>query len=267
MSVGVYLIILSFALRFAGRYLPFSMFRERILLTRLLPVVILAILLSVHLLHSRFTLAGMYVMAQMFPEFPFLLVLGVAYLLVVSYRILRRAALTYRFRRELLSSARKEGDLYVLPIKKLVALNVGFFRPKVVVSEGVLALPEREREMVLDHERYHVRMRDNLRLLLFEILLPTERDREDYRAYLEIRNDARMLGRYAPLEIARTLLKFSMAYPTATGMATSLKRRIGFLAGEERLLDLKPVRVVALLLLPLIWYLAYTSCYMDLCTK
>lgn len=267
MSIGTYVIILAFVLRMGGRFIPFYAFRERMLISRLLPIAMLSILLSTHLVHSHFTLTGMYVMAQMFPEFVLLLLLAVVYVVVVSYRVVRNYLITRRFYSAVLEGSEKEGDLYVLPTDELIALNVGFFKPRVVVSRGVLSLPPRERTLVMEHERFHARMRDNLRLLLFELLLPSDRDREDYRSYLEIRNDTHLLGRYSPRDIAYTLVKFSLAYPGATGMATSLKRRIEFLAGEGRLLDLKVLRAVALLVLPLVWYLSYVGCYMDLCTK
>ncbi len=267
MSVGIYIIIFAFLLRAAGRFVPFYAFRERMLISRLLPIAMLLILLSTHLIHSRFTLTGMYVMAQMFPEFVLLLLLALGYVGVVGYRVVRKYLITRRFYGTLLEGSVRKGDLYVLPTEDLIALNVGFLRPKVVVSKGVLSLPPRERALVIEHERFHARMRDNLRLLLFELLLPSDRDREDYRTYLEIRNDTHLLGRYSPRDIAHTLVKFSLAYPGATGMATSLRRRIEFLAGEGRLLDLKLLRAVALLVLPIVWYLSYVGCYMDLCTK
>lgn len=267
MTTGTYIILISFLLRGVGRFVPFYAFRERILISRAIPIGILSILLSTHLIHSHFTLAGMYIMAQMFPEFVLLLLLAASYLGVVGYRMLRKYLITRRFSKALLEGATRRGDLYVLPTEELIALNVGFIRPKVVVSEGVLSLPPRERDLVIEHERFHARMRDNLRLLLFEMVLPSGRDREDYRAYLEIRNDTHLLRRYSPRDIAHTLVKFSLAYPGATGMATSLRRRIEFLAGEGRMLDLKLLRAIALLILPLVWYLSYVSCYMDLCTK
>ncbi len=267
MSVGITLIVLAILLRSAGRFVPFYAFKERILITRIVPLIIFFILLGVHLVHSHFTLSGIYVMIQMFPEFLLLILFGVVYVLYVSYRIARIYLLSRKLAEEVLGKAYRVGDVYVLPVKDLVALNVGFLRPRIVVSEGVLSLPENERELVMEHERFHARMRDNLRLLLFELLLPTEKDREDYRAYLEIRNDSHMLKRYTPRDLAYTLVRFSMAYPGGTGMATSLRRRIEFLSGEMRIFNLKGSEILVIVLTPLIWYLAYTSCYMDLCIK
>jgi len=267
MSVGITLIVLAILLRSVGRFVPFYAFKERVLITRVVPLIIFFILLGVHLIHSRFTLTGIYVMVQMFPEFLLLMLLGAAYVLYVTYRITRIYVLSRKLEREVIDKARRVGDVYVLPVKELVALNVGFLRPRIVISEGVLSLPEQERELVMEHERFHARMKDNLRLLLFELLIPSEKDREDYRTYLEIRNDSYMLNRYTPRDLAYTLVKFSMAYPGGTGMATSLRRRIEFLSGEMRIFNFKGSEILVTVLIPLIWYLAYTSCYMDLCIK
>ncbi|NPA80661.1 MAG: hypothetical protein GXO29_06410 [Thermotogae bacterium] len=268
MSAGVYLILLAIVLRFAGERLPFSLFKERILISRILPLAILLMVLSVHLLRSHLTLGGMYIMLQMFPEFGLLLLAATAYVLWVGYKLVVGFRRARALERELLAQAtRSENGLYVLPTDDLVALNVGLLNPKIVVSEGVLRLPDIQRDIVIKHEEFHARRRDNFRILLLNLLLPTRRDYEDFRTYLEIENDRALSMEHSPRDIAHTLVKFSLAYAGAFGMATSLRRRIEFLAGEGRLLNLRFLRLAVLMLLPIIWYIAYTSCSLDLCIK
>ncbi|NPB03885.1 MAG: hypothetical protein GXO39_05675 [Thermotogae bacterium] len=268
MSVGVYIILLALLLRFAGDRLPFALFRERIIVARVLPILIVLMLFWIYLLHSRFTLAGIYVIVQMFPEFLLLGTGVILYLALVLHRLWKSWKAADTLKKHLLADASPlDEDLFLHPSEELFALNVGFLKPIIVVSRGVMNLPKKERELVINHERIHAKRRDNLRLLLFQLLLPTSRDHEDMRAYLEIQNDRLLMRRYTPKDIARTLIKFSLAYPSSTGMATSLRRRLRFLVGEERLLDIGFLRFLVFLLLPVMWHLAYSGCYVDVCTK
>ncbi len=63
--------------------------------------------------------------------------------------------------RRVLSAARREGDLWVLPGDAPLAFTVGLARPAVVISEAVLAGGARWR-VVLEHERAHAADRDPL---------------------------------------------------------------------------------------------------------
>jgi len=64
--------------------------------------------------------------------------------------------------RRLRRSGRTEGDLSVLPGSEPLAFVAGLLWPRVFVSEGVLAEPERW-AAVIAHERAHARRRDPLR--------------------------------------------------------------------------------------------------------
>lgn len=71
--------------------------------------------------------------------------------------------------RRVLSAARREGDLWVLPGRAPVAFTIGLTDPAVVISEAVFAEAGRWRA-VLEHERAHATDRDPLTRWLAEAL-------------------------------------------------------------------------------------------------
>jgi len=80
-------------------------------------------------------------------------------------RLARARRAVARLERE--SSARVAGDVRVLASAAPVSLTLGALRPRVVVSEGLLAaLPPAGLACVLAHEREHAHRRDALRALL-----------------------------------------------------------------------------------------------------
>lgn len=66
--------------------------------------------------------------------------------------------------------ARGDPRFVVLPLEEPVAFTTGFLRPRVVVSRGLEAAPERWRDVVLAHEEAHRRFRHPLWLLIAEAL-------------------------------------------------------------------------------------------------
>ena len=173
-----------------------------------------------------------------------------------------------RARDEILKVAVRKGDIYVIPADDLLAFNVGFLRPKIVISKGVEMLPEEERSLVLKHEYIHVRQRDNLKLLLFHLLLPDREDLEDFKAHLEIKNDSQLLKSYGEKVILRTILRFSTSsHAHATGITSSLSRRVSFLLGEKKNHQGDYTRYVLLLLLLFSIYILSAVCQVNICIE
>jgi Zn-dependent protease with chaperone function len=103
------------------------------------------------------------------------LVLGLAIAAVVrvgatfvqAARNLRRSAVACRR-----LAAGKQDEPAVLPLSEPHAFVAGLFRPRVYLSEGLLATyGAADLEVVLEHERAHVRRRDPLRRLLASVTL------------------------------------------------------------------------------------------------
>ena len=66
---------------------------------------------------------------------------------------------------------RKGKQIYILPTEEVAAFTIGLFRPKVVMSEGMLqTFSDEEMDAIIFHEEYHQTNRDPLKLFCFTLL-------------------------------------------------------------------------------------------------
>lgn len=128
------------------------------------------------------------------------------------------AARAQRHHRQILTllkqGARQQRDYWTLLSDQARAFTVGFWRPTVVVSRGLLdACEAADLDILLAHEFAHRRRRDNLRLLLMSLLTlpmpPSLRDsvRSCFRLTLEKSCDLYAAERHSKLAVANTLVK------------------------------------------------------------
>ncbi len=63
-------------------------------------------------------------------------------------------------------------EFIVVNDEKFIALTIGFFQPRIIVSTGVLSMfSNHEVEAILLHEWYHCRNRDPLKMFLLALIL------------------------------------------------------------------------------------------------
>ncbi len=173
------------------------------------------------------------------PSLP-LTVLALGVVALGGWRVGRVLAVGFRSERSVLRlrrSGRAEGDLIVLPGDEPLAFVAGIVRPRVFVSEGVLAAAERW-EPVIAHERAHARRRDPLRRWLTSLVasvhwpfvsrplreaLAEEQELEADRAAAEALGD--------PIRVAEAIVDWSRAL---RGRTTSNALAMAFGAGPLR---------------------------------
>ena len=86
-------------------------------------------------------------------------------------QVLRQRAFLARLPTEARTILGRGRELLVIPSRRAHAFCAGFLRPRVVVSDGLLALlSEQELLSVIEHERHHARRRDPLRRALVKAL-------------------------------------------------------------------------------------------------
>jgi Zn-dependent protease with chaperone function len=127
-----------------------------------------------------------------------------------------------------------------------VAALSGIFRPRLLLSESLLAVLEPEElEAVIEHERAHVEARENLKRFLLRAspdplaLLPAgARLRAAFEAAAEEAADRAACARVSPLVLARTLLKVAALVPQGHGLELPLAalHREGLLEARVRAL-------------------------------
>ncbi|WP_020209584.1 M56 family metallopeptidase [Gilvimarinus chinensis] len=77
-----------------------------------------------------------------------------------------------RYASQLLQLAKRRGEWWVLPTTTPTVFTLGFWRCKLVASQGLLtALPSAALEIIADHERAHRQRGDNLRTLIARVAL------------------------------------------------------------------------------------------------
>jgi hypothetical protein len=157
----------------------------------------------------------------------------------------------------------------VLPTRRAHAFTVGFLRPRIVVSEGLLALlDERELLSVLAHERHHARRRDPLRRALVRAVcdglwfVPGLRaTAATHAAISELAADAVAMERAGAQPLASALVKHGGATPERVrqldGRSRRFTSRVAFVSAGAVLVGLGSAVVYllqpdpALLCLPL----------------
>lgn len=66
---------------------------------------------------------------------------------------------------------RKGKQIYILPTAEVAAFTIGLFRPKVVISKGMIqTFSDEEMDAIIFHEEYHQNNHDPLKLFCFTLL-------------------------------------------------------------------------------------------------
>ncbi|MDA2353956.1 M56 family metallopeptidase [Bacillus cereus] len=88
--------------------------------------------------------------------------------LIVCKRIWRQF---FYSKKVLIPFIRKGKQIYILPTAEVAAFTIGLFRPKVVMSEGLLqTFSDEEIDAIIFHEEYHQNNWDPLKLFCFTLL-------------------------------------------------------------------------------------------------
>lgn len=91
--------------------------------------------------------------------------------IIISKRMWKQFFIVKKLKRNLVFITRKGKPVYVLPTLQITAFTIGLFRPKIVISEGMLqAFSEEEIDAIVLHEEYHQKNRDPLKLFVFTLL-------------------------------------------------------------------------------------------------
>lgn len=91
--------------------------------------------------------------------------------LIVCKRIWRQFFYSKKVQKVLIPFIRKGKQIYILPTAEVAAFTIGLFRPKVVMSEGLLQMfSDEEIDAIIFHEEYHQNNWDPLKLFCFTLL-------------------------------------------------------------------------------------------------
>ncbi|MEH7536712.1 M56 family metallopeptidase, partial [Bacillus toyonensis] len=91
--------------------------------------------------------------------------------LIVCKRVWRQFFYSKKLQKILVPFIRKGKQIYILPTEEIAAFTIGLFRPKVVMSEGIIhTFSEEEIDAIVFHEEYHQNNRDPLKLFCFTLL-------------------------------------------------------------------------------------------------
>ncbi|UYX54164.1 M56 family metallopeptidase [Bacillus thuringiensis] len=91
--------------------------------------------------------------------------------LIVCKRLWRQFFYSKKLQKVIFPFIRKGKQIYILPTMEVTAFTIGLFRPKVVMSEGILqTFSEKEIDAIVFHEEYHQNNLDPLKLFCFTLL-------------------------------------------------------------------------------------------------
>ncbi|PHD57392.1 cell surface protein [Bacillus toyonensis] len=91
--------------------------------------------------------------------------------LIVCKRVWWQFFYSKKLQKILVPFIRKGKQIYILPTEEIAAFTIGLFRPKVVMSEGIIhTFSEEEIDAIVFHEEYHQNNRDPLKLFCFTLL-------------------------------------------------------------------------------------------------
>ncbi|EJS67099.1 cell surface protein [Bacillus cereus] len=136
--------------------------------------------------------------------------------LIVCKRLWRQFFYSTKLQKVLFPFIRKGKQIYILPTMEVVAFTIGLFRPKVVMSEGMLqTFSEEEIDAIVFHEEYHQNNRDPLKLFCFTLLaegmmyIPILKELlQRYQTYQELAADKYAMQKMkSSFELGSALLK------------------------------------------------------------
>ncbi len=144
-----------------------------------------------------------------------------------------------------------QGKIAIIKSESPFALCYGFFRPKIYLSTKLLAITsKREQEIILRHEKHHLEQRDNLTMLLAQVIqnvfpfFPLLNDMVlNFRIERELEADQAAILHHqksAMISALKKLLLFEqtsqLAFIPSIASADTLEARIQFLVRSKRYL-------------------------------
>lgn len=179
--------------------------------------------------HCHGTLCGEHVPLGIVPG------LGLLALLVTLSVLISLAISAYRALRQnrrllnlLAAGAQRQRDYWTLQMEQATAFTVGFWRPTVVVSQGLLAAcDQRDIDILLAHEFAHRRRRDNLRVLLMGLLTLTlpgpirAKIRDHFRLTVERSCDLSAARSHSKVAVADAIVKVARLCHVGANTVTS----------------------------------------------
>lgn len=91
--------------------------------------------------------------------------------IIISKRMWKQFFYSKKLKRNLVFITRKGKPVYVLPTLQITAFTIGLFRPKIVISEGMLqAFSEEEIDAIVLHEEYHQKKSRSIKVICLYIV-------------------------------------------------------------------------------------------------
>lgn len=167
--------------------------------------------------------------ADCYEHFPYLnsfwliySVLAMATLLILT--TFKKFLLNLKFSKNLksqLSSLSKEQDQWhLLPQQESLVFTLGWLKNTIFITQGLIQKSSsQDINIILEHEKEHVKRKDNLRLLLARLLtifIPgklSKRYIDDLHLFTEAACDQSSASKYGSLNVAETLLKVQKLVP------------------------------------------------------
>ena len=182
----------------------------------------------------------------------FVFILGSAYVLtrkgVNTVQHLNTLNSLTRFSQRKVSHLEIGRDIAVLESQAPSAFTAGFMRPKCYVTTGLIArVTETELDIIIEHERAHIKHRDTQKKLLFALLTSlypkpvARRLNRLFSVAMEQLADAHVSKSYCAFEIAETLVKAARVQHASAGNANPLM--VNFLTADD--VDLRVRALVA----------------------
>lgn len=263
MTIGLILILFLVALRIALIIKPLNSFYKQFIYGIVIPYIGILNVWFVHVLHTGFEWERLLSMYIHYPDFVISSLLLVIFLLSSFYSVYQANKHTTKFVKSLVSLPHKRnGRVIVLEFERPLAFNVGFLNPTIVLSRGVFRLEKDVRNLIIEHEIQHIRSKDNLKILLFKILLPTKHEMNLLKAHLEVLNDINLSRKFSK----RTFVKafkgiLSFKEGNYTGMSDNMDFRLRFILKGERYGGMKILDVIiAIMLIFITVFLSMLNC-------
>lgn len=259
MSVGFFVLIILLSLRIYLRKKPLKTFTQQFLFGILTPYIGIMTLWLIHIIHSDFLPDKL---MHMFGYWDFrisnLLILTITPISI--YRFYKGISDIISLKKTLLSLPhRRFKNVVILNIDKPLAFTLGIFKPLIFISKGVLNLERDVKDLILLHERNHIKFLDNLKVILFSFFLPSKRELSLLKAHIEITNDCRTLRFYSKETLIKALNYVVSPHSIGMGISDEILMRLETLIYGRRQNDILNY-VLFLLSTTILVFIAIINC-------
>lgn len=238
MSLGFFALLVLLSIRIYFRKKTFGTFVQQFLFGIFLPYIGILSLWLIHIIHAGFVPDKI---MHMFHYWDFRL--STLLILVITpvsiYKVYTKISEIVGLRKALLNLPhRRFKNIIILKVDKPLAFTLGVLKPLMFISEGVLNLEKDIRNLILLHEKNHIKSLDNLKILLFSFFLPSKRELTLLKAQIEIANDYKTLKFY-PKETLIKALKYAISpHNIGIGISDEILMRLETLKYGRRKTDI-----------------------------